>query len=365
VLAWPRPLLAPQSPRPALILWLSQYDAAIQLHSGAPGSLVGTMLAFLVPSAAPLWLDVTGLLGSLVVLAISGDQFVIALARISASVRVRPTVAAALVGGLGTSIAELIVAGVAAAKSPTLAIGSLVGSIVANICLALAVAALIIPLKVDSATVRREAPISVASVVLFAILAVGGVTMAKGLVMLVALGAAVAALLLGNRHGGVDPLGSEMAEFASTKERRSPVESVRAIGMLVFMLGGAEVMVTCSLGVAKHLGFSDGLAGLTLVGIGTSAPLIAASIQAARKGEHDLVVGNVLGGNLFIALGGGAIVGLLASAKSVHVGDVALVLMTVVVVASWLATARGAMLRRSDAIILVLAYAACLPFVNR
>ena len=215
---------------------------------------------------------------------------------------------------------------------PTLAIGSLVGSIVANVCLALAVAALIIPLKVDSATVRREAPISVASVVLFAILAVGGVTMVKGLVMLVALGAAVGALLLGQRHRREDPLGSEMAEFASTKTRRSSVESVRAIGMLVFMLGGAEIMVTSSLGVAKHLGFSDGLAGLTLVGIGTSAPLIAASIQAARKGEHDLVVGNVLGGNLFIALGGGAVVGFLASAKSVHVGDVALVLMTVVVV---------------------------------
>jgi cation:H+ antiporter len=126
-----------------------------------------------VPSKAPLWLDLVGLFGSLVVLAVSGDQFVIALARISASVRVRPTVAAALVGGLGTSIAELIVAGVAAAKSPALAIGSLVGSIVANVCLALAAAALIIPLKVDSATVRREAPISVASVVLFAVLAVG------------------------------------------------------------------------------------------------------------------------------------------------------------------------------------------------
>ena len=323
------------------------------------------MLAFLVPSRAPLWLDLVGLLGSLVVLAISGDQFVIALARISASVRFRPTVAAALLGGLGTSIAELIVAGVAAAKSPALAIGSLVGSIVANVCLALAVAALIIPLKVDSATVRREAPISVASVVLFAILAVGGVTKVKGLIMLVALGAAVVALLLGQRHGREDPLDSEMAEFASTKTRRTPVESVRAIGMLVFMLGGAEVLVTTSLGVAKHLGFSEGLAGLTLVGIGTSAPLIAASIQAARKGEHDLVVGNVLGGNLFIALGGGALVGLLASAESVHVGDVALVLMTVVVVASWLAMARGATLRRPEAIALVLAYAVCLPFVNR
>ena len=279
------------------------------------------MIAFLVPSTAPLWLDLVGLFGSLVVLAISGDQFVIALARISASLRVRPTVAAALVGGLGTSLAELIVAGVAAAKSPTLAMGSLVGSIVANVCLALAIAALIIPLKVDSATVRREAPISVASVVLFAVLALGGVTMVKGLVMLVALGAAVAALLLGQRRETEDPLGSEMAEFASTTTRHSPVESIRAIAMLVFMLGGAEIMVTSSLGVAKHLGFSDGLAGLTLVGIGTSAPLIAASIQAARKGEHDLVVGNVLGGNLFIALGGGAVVGLLASVKSVHIGD--------------------------------------------
>jgi Ca2+/Na+ antiporter len=78
--------------------------------------------------------------------------------------------------------------------------------------------------------------------------------------------------------------------------------------------------VTSSLGVAKPLGLSEGLAGLTLVGIGTSAPLIATSIQAARKGEHDLVVGNVLGGNLFIALGGGAVVGLLTSGKSVHVG---------------------------------------------
>jgi len=131
------------------------------------------------------------------------------------------------------------------------------------------------------------------------------------------------------------------------------------------MLGGAEVMVTSSLGVAKHLGFSAGLAGLTLVGIGISAPLIAASVQAARKGEHDLVVGNVLGGNLFIALAGGAVVGFFASGKSVHVGTVALVLMVVVVAASWLAMARGATPRRSEAIVLVLAYVACLPFVNR
>ena len=73
----------------------------------------------------------------------------------------------------------------------------------------------------------------------------------------------------------------------------------------------------------------------------------------------------MLGGNLFIALGGGAVVGLLAPAESVHVSNVALVLMTVVVAASWLTMARGATLRRSEAVVLALGYVACLPFVNR
>ena len=79
------------------------------------------------------------------------------------------------------------------------------------------------------------------------------------------------------------------------------------------MLGGADLMVNCAVGLAARLGMAQGFAGLTLVGVGTSAPLIASSVQGARRGEHELVVGNVLGGNLFIALGGGALVGLLVA----------------------------------------------------
>jgi cation:H+ antiporter len=350
----------------ALSFFGSVYREPIQLHRGAPGSLVGNVLAFLLPSHAPLWLDVVGLAGSLTLLAVSGDQFVIALARISRSVHIRPTVAAALVGGFGTSIAELIVAGVAASKSPSLAAGSLVGSIAANVCLALAIAVLITPLKVDSATVRREAPLSVASVVVFAILAIGGITVVKSGVMLAVLALAVATLLLFARlHGKGDALGSEMIEFASMNPRRSPVESVRAITMLAVMLGGAELMVTSSIGLATRLGISDGFAGLTLVGVGTSAPLIAASVQAARRGEQDLVVGNVLGGNLFISLGGGAVVGLLAHGVAVHVSGIALALMAGVVLVSWLAMARGSTMVRAEAIVLLAAYGATLPFVNR
>lgn len=320
----------------------------------------------MLPSHSALWLDIVGVVGSLVLLAVSGDQFVLALTRIAGSLRIRPTVAAALVGGLGTSIAELIVAGVAAAKSPSLAVGSLVGSIVANVCLALAIAALITPLKVDSATVRREAPVSVVSVGLFAVLALGTLTDVDGAVMLGILVVTVSALLLlAQRQKKEDSLGSELVEFAATKPRHSPVETVRAIAMLGFMLGGAELMVSSSLGVSRHLGISQGFAGLTLVGIGTSAPLIAASVQAARRGEHDLVVGNVLGGNLFIALGGGAVVAFVAGGAAHHVSDLALALMAGFVLASWLAMARGSRLVRIEAIVLLLVYAATLPFINR
>lgn len=326
--------------------------------------MVGAVIGFLIPSSAPLWLDVLGLLGSLVVLAASGDQFIVALAGITSSVRIRPTVAAALVGGLGTSVAELLVAGVAARTSPALATGSLVGSIAANVCLALAIAALISPLRVDSATVRREAPISVAAVTLFALLCIGGASVPKGFVMVAALVVAVALLWVGQQRRNDDALSTQLDEFASVATRVVSREWIRAIATVVLMFGGAELIVTSSLGIAKHLGFSAGLAGLTLVGIGTSAPLIAASVQAARKGEHDLVVGNVLGGNLFIALGGGAVVFFLAS-SSRGVGAVSLVLMTAVVGAAWLAMVVGSRIRRVEACALVIVYAACIPFINR
>ncbi len=132
--------------------------------------------------------EIAGLIVSLGVLALTGDPFVVAVARIAGTLRLRPTVVGALVGGFGTSIAELIVAALATLRrSPQLAVGSLVGSIVANVCLALAVAALITPLRVDSGTVRLEAPLSVTSVALFALLAAGGISRTDGVVMLVGL----------------------------------------------------------------------------------------------------------------------------------------------------------------------------------
>ncbi len=311
--------------------------------------------------------DVAGLVLSLVVLALTGDQFIIGVARLAGALRVRPTVVGALVGGFGTSIAELIVAALAAGRhsAEQLALGSLMGSIIANVCLGLTIAALITPVRVDSGTIRREAPLSVASVALFALLAGGGISRADGVIMAVALVPVVVLLFVSARRGGADELGVEVVEFLEESAYQPRREVVRSLVSLAVMLGGAELMVTSSVGLANHLGFSQGFAGLTLVGVGTSAPLIASSIQAARRAEHDLVVGNVLGGNLFIALGGGALVGLIAPGHVAGAGILPLVLMVGVVLASWLAMARRRVLARSEALVLLIAYAVTLPFVNR
>ncbi len=312
-------------------------------------------------------LDVLGVIVSLVVLAVAGDQFIVAISSIAALLKMRPTIVGALVGGLGTSIVELIVAALASVRgSSDLAVGSLVGSIVANVCLALAIAALIAPIRVDSSTLRREAPLSVVSVGLFALLTIGGITFGKGIVLLVAVMPVVAVLVLSARRGGVEEeVGVEFTEFVERNLLRPRREFVRALVSLALMLGGAELMVRSTISLADRLGWAQSFAGVTLVGIGTSAPLIASSIQGARRGEHDLVVGNVLGGNLFIALAGGAVTGLLSRHGAGTVTALPLWLMMAVVVGSWLTMIRGRVLVRTEAVLLLFVYGAALPFFNR
>jgi cation:H+ antiporter len=309
--------------------------------------------------------DIAGLILSLVLVAFGGDQFIVAIARLARTLKLRPTVVGVFLGGFGTSIVELIVAALAAARhSPQLAVGSLVGSVAANVCLALTIAALITPVRVGSATVRREAPLSVASVALFAVLALGGISLAKGVVMAVALLPVLGLLLLSARQRGPDPLEAEVVEFLEKPAGGPRPEVTRAIGSLVVMLCGAYIMVNCAVGLAARLGMTQGFAGLTLVGIGTSAPLIASSVQGARRGEHELVVGNVLGGNLFIALAGGALVGLLSNGRPGATSVLALSVMVGAVVVSWLAMAKESVVSRWEALLLLVVYVAFLPFIN-
>ena len=308
------------------------------------------------------------LMVSLMVLAIAGDQFVVGAGRLARDLNLRPAVVGAVVGGLGASVPELIVSAVASlGRSPQIAVGNLVGSIIANVSLALAIAALVAPVLVESRTVRREAPLSVGGVLLFAVLLPGGLTPAKGLVLMVALALALVALVANARQGTPgDELAVEVGRFfdAERSHRRS-MEAIRAVIGLTLMLIGAEVLVRSATGLAQRLGLAQGFIGLTVVAAGTTAPLVAIAVQAARRGNHDLVVGAVLGSNLFIALAGGAIVGLLHGASASAVGPAPLFVMAAIALGAWGFMGRGNVLNRWEASVLIVAYMATLPFAAR
>jgi cation:H+ antiporter len=308
-------------------------------------------------------LETVGVGVSLAALLVGGDQFVIGAARVAVGLRVRPTIVGVVIGGLGASLPVLIVSGVASVRrTPEIAVGNLVGSNIANISLALGVAALVAPVHVDSRTVRREAPLSVAAVLLFAVLLPGGLSLREAVVLVVALALAMAALLFNARTGNRrDELGVEVADFFEAKVgRRHGPELLRTLAGLALMLAGSEVLVRSATGLAERLGVGEEFIGLTVVGLGTSAPLVAIAVQAARRRDHDLVVGNVLGSNLFIALAGGAIVGFLHAGGAPKLSAAPVWLMAGISVAAWGFMARGSLVNRWEAGVLILAYGAML-----
>jgi len=311
--------------------------------------------------------DTVGLGISLVALMASGDQFVIGVSRVAGAIRVRPTVVGAVIGGLGASLPELFVSTVASVqRNPEIAVGNLVGSIVANVCLALAIAALIAPVRVDSRTIRREAPLSVGAVALFALLLLGGLSRLEGAVLTVALVVAIVVLMANaSQSPRGDELALEVQEFFERPRPRLGPEVARSLVALTFMIAASDLLVRSASGLAGRLGLAESFVGLTLVAVGTSAPLVAITIQAARRGNHDLLVGNVLGSNLFIALAGGAILGLAQGGPGTAVSLASVALMAGVVVASWAFMARGSLLNRWEAAALIVAYGATLPFLSR
>ena len=181
------------------------------------------------------------------------------------------------------------------------------------------------------------------AVLLFALVLVGGLSKAEGIALIAALVVAAAGLVANAGQGPTgDELAVEVGRFFGTRQgRRHTREIGQTLVSLALMVVGANVLVHASSGLATRLGIGQGFVGLTLVAVGTSAPVIAIAIQAARRGDHDLVVGTVLGSNLFIALAGGVIVAFLRGGLAASVGATPMWLMAAVTVAAWGFMARG------------------------
>lgn len=203
---------------------------------------------------------------------------------------------------MGSSAPEMMVSATAAWDGKTdTAVGNVLGSNIANIALILGITALIKPLSISSAVIRRELPLMIAVTVLAGILLWNShLGFYEGVLLFVLFGAFLFAMLQISRKeqksGDVflDDQESEIPEGVSNPKAIMWV----VIGLILLPLA-ASMLVDNAVIIAKHFGMSDLVIGLTIIAIGTSLPELAASLAGVLKGEDDMAVGNIIGSNVF------------------------------------------------------------------
>ena len=253
-----------------------------------------------------MFLGLAFAIGGLAVLTLAADHFVAGAARIATAYRVAPVVIGAVLIGFGTSAPEMVVSGIAAGQGDLdIGVGNVIGSNVANISLVLAAASAVRTIPVASSTLRRELPISVAGLVVFAVLVQGELTRFEGGI-LAALIAAFLVFIL--RSGGGES--EELDDMVGDEPVVISKEAIRTFAALAMVVVSSWFIVNGAERIAEALDLSGGFVGFTLVALGTSAPELVTSVQAARQGETELLVGNLLGSNVFNSLAVGGIIGL-------------------------------------------------------
>jgi cation:H+ antiporter len=246
------------------------------------------------------------LVAGLALLVWAADQLVTAAARLSIVLRITPVVIGVVVIGFGTSMPELVVSGLAALEGLfDLGVGNVIGSNIANVLLVLGAAAVVAPVTVSERLLRREVPLTLAAVAAFAWAIQGPLRVVDAVLLIVLLVVVlVIVITLARRDGTLDLDEVEALTATTTSTGR---ESLRALIGLTLTIAGAQMVVIGGGAIAEGFGLSEGFVGLTLVAVGTSLPELATSVQAVRRGEAELLVGNVLGSNLFNAAAVGSL----------------------------------------------------------
>lgn len=249
--------------------------------------------------------DVAFTLVGLALLVWSAARFVDAASHLARALGVSTLVIGLTVVAFGSSAPELMVSTTAAlAGSPALAVGNVIGSCIANIGLVLGMAAALRPLTVHRGITRREFPFLILITVALPLLAWDGflgfwqgALLFTGILGYLAWGAAFA---LKNPE---DPTLSKETTGSDRRLRERPYEKLKAtawtIASLALLIVASNILVEGATGIARALGVSEMVIGITLVAIGTSLPELAATVAGVLKGEDDLVVGNIIGSNIF------------------------------------------------------------------
>jgi len=313
--------------------------------------------------------DIGAIVAGLTLLIWGADRFVLGASAGARNLGVAPLLIGLTIVAFATSAPEILVSVNAALRGePGLAFGNAIGSNIVNIGLVLGITALVRPIPLESATLRREMPallaVSLLTVSLFLDTRLSrpdGIVMLTGLIIVM-----IWLARLGIRSSATDPIKMDYeAEIPDNVSMKAAIMWL-VVG-LVALLIGAEWLVNGSIGIAQSLGVSEIVIGITIVAFGTSLPELAVSLMSVLKREYGLAIGNIIGSNIFNLL---AVIGVAATIQPAAVAPTVLSLHIFVMVAFTLVLFAmtydydgKAMLSRLEGIALLVAYIAYISYV--
>ncbi|MFV1871848.1 MAG: calcium/sodium antiporter [Oleiphilus sp.] len=245
-------------------------------------------------------LPILAIIGGFILLVWSADRFVDGAAATAKHMGLPSLLIGMVIVGFGTSAPEMVVSAMAAIDgNPALALGNGLGSNIVNISLILGTTAVVAPMVVHSKIIQKEIPLLIAISLLTGFFLWDlSLTATESWILLAGFFLVIGWSIYAALNNKGDALESEFEEQLSHAMSLGKAIFWLVMGLLILIVS-SRILVWGSVEIAQQLGVSDLIIGLTIVALGTSLPELAASIVAAKKGEHDIAIGNVIGSNMF------------------------------------------------------------------
>lgn len=237
----------------------------------------------------------------LVILIFGAEALVRGASGLAANLGISPLIIGLTVVAFGTSSPEMAVSVISGINNQAdLSLGNVIGSNILNVLLILGLSALITPLVVSRQLIRLDVPIMIGCSLLVLVMSLGGnISRIDGIILFCGiLLYTFFSIRQGRKEKKIEP--DEFREqYGSRSKRTVAVDVVMAVAGLFMLLLGSHWLVNGAVFIAKRLGVSEIIIGLTIVAVGTSLPEAATSVVASLRGQRDIAVGNIVGSNIF------------------------------------------------------------------
>lgn len=310
-----------------------------------------------------IW-NILGLILGFVLLVKGADYFVDGASGLAKRLHIPDLIIGLTIVAMGTSAPEAAVSITAGfAGNAEITIGNIVGSNILNILIILGVASVITRLAVAKSTIWRETPYMFGCSVLLLVLGLDGeISIVDGIILLVGF-AVYMAYLFADAKKGSKAACEETSQPSAVASGKMWMLVLMIVGGLILLIIGSQLSVNCASNFARMIGISERFIGLTIVALGTSLPELFTSVIAARKGNADIAVGNIVGSNIFNILFIVGVTALLTSVPFHHNFVIDSIVMVAATVILFLCSFYKRNLRRRDGVIFLACYVAYFAYL--